>query len=61
MMPIAAGKGLGGSTDQLCIKSAPDSVLNKWANQLEDVDWGPESINKIIQKRKLHWCWNNSI
>ena len=46
MMPIAAGKGVGGST---LINSAlsfvpPDDILDNWATKLQDDDWSAKSM-----------------
>ena len=52
MMPIAAGKGVGGST---LINSAlsfipPDTVLNGWAELLDDSSWSADSLRNTYQE-----------
>jgi choline dehydrogenase-like flavoprotein len=52
MMPIAAGKGVGGST---LINSAlsfrtPDNVLQNWMHQLQDDEWSPHSLKPILDE-----------
>ena len=49
MMPIAAGKGVGGSTliNSALSFRAPDSVLKQWETQLDSSDWGPSALKPI--------------
>ena len=49
MMPIAAGKGVGGSTliNSALSFRAPESVLNHWAELLQDDRWSAENMNSI--------------
>ena len=52
MMPIAAGKGVGGSTliNSALSFRAPPSVLNHWADILQDERWNFESLSPIYDE-----------
>lgn len=50
MMPIAAGKGVGGSTliNSALSFVAPDSVLNNWAEILNDESWSGNALRSTF-------------
>ena len=50
MMPIAAGKGVGGSTliNSALSFRAPEKVLKRWETELNDPRWGPQSLNPLF-------------
>ncbi|MBM74376.1 MAG: hypothetical protein CMK59_03150 [Proteobacteria bacterium] len=51
-MPIAAGKGIGGSTlinSALCFK-APDTVLNNWSGILKDERWSANELMPLFEQ-----------
>lgn len=52
MFPIAAGKGVGGSTliNSALSFRAPDHILDSWANDLQTPEWSAEAINPIYDE-----------
>ena len=52
MMPIAAGKGVGGSTliNSALSFRAPRSVLDHWATILQDEHWGYDSLQPLYDE-----------
>ena len=52
MMPIAAGKGVGGSTliNSALSFVAPDEVLDGWATLLDDASWSANSLRSTYEE-----------
>jgi choline dehydrogenase-like flavoprotein len=52
MMPIAAGKGVGGSTliNAALSFKAPDDVLKRWEESLQDPYWGPKELGPVFDE-----------
>ena len=52
MMPIAAGKGVGGSTliNSALSFVAPDYVLDEWATLLDDPTWSADNLRSTFEE-----------
>ena len=52
MMPIAAGKGVGGSTliNSALSFVAPDEVLDDWATLLDDDSWSADNLRSTYDE-----------
>ena len=52
MFPIAAGKGVGGSTliNSALSFRAPDNILDQWATDLQRDEWSAKSMNVVYDE-----------